>query len=133
MLKLLLLALGTWSTVSVFFVGTLGFLLHLRERSALQSATGVRTRASARCVHQVHPPRLPAKAHLLPRAARSSTVGAINGTYNCLRWGMDREPRGSPGTVQPIRPCQAATRRQFNALTANDRAWIVVKLYRQAT
>jgi len=32
MLKLLLVTLGAWSGVSVFLVGTLGFLIHLREQ-----------------------------------------------------------------------------------------------------
>jgi hypothetical protein len=34
MLKLLLLTLGTWAVLSLFLVGTLGFLLHLRQQSA---------------------------------------------------------------------------------------------------
>jgi hypothetical protein len=34
MLKLLLVTLGTWSVVSVFLVGALGFLIDLREQRA---------------------------------------------------------------------------------------------------
>ena len=34
MLKLLLLTLGTWSVMSLFLVGTLGFLLHFRQQHA---------------------------------------------------------------------------------------------------
>ena len=32
MLRLLLLTLGTWSLLSLFLVGTLGFLLQLRQQ-----------------------------------------------------------------------------------------------------
>jgi hypothetical protein len=38
MLKLLLATLGTWSVVSLFMVGALGFLMHLREQKALRNA-----------------------------------------------------------------------------------------------
>jgi hypothetical protein len=34
MLKLLLVTLGTWSGISVFLVGALGFLVYLREQRA---------------------------------------------------------------------------------------------------
>ena len=39
MLKLLLLTLGTWSGVSFFLVGTLGFLFHLRQESVRACAS----------------------------------------------------------------------------------------------
>jgi hypothetical protein len=37
MLKLLLVTLGTWSLVSLFLVGVLGFLICLRETKGLHS------------------------------------------------------------------------------------------------
>jgi hypothetical protein len=48
MLKLLLLTLGTWSVLSVFLVGALGFLLHLRQRSARVPVILGRSRANLR-------------------------------------------------------------------------------------
>jgi hypothetical protein len=46
MLKLLLMTLGTWSALSLFLVGTLGFLLHLRQQGAPAPAILRRTRGN---------------------------------------------------------------------------------------
>ena len=46
MLKLLLVMLGTWSVVSLFLVGALGFLIDLREQRAcaMAGSTGAKLR-----------------------------------------------------------------------------------------
>ncbi len=46
MLKLLLLTLGAWSGVSLLLVGTLGFLLHLRQQGARAAAIARRAGSS---------------------------------------------------------------------------------------
>jgi nitrate reductase NapE component len=49
MLKLLLVTLGTWSGVSVFLVGALGFLIYLREQRAcaVNGSTGAKLPGAA--------------------------------------------------------------------------------------
>jgi hypothetical protein len=48
MLKLLLVTLGTWSLVSLFLVGALGFLIQLRELTtcAMAGRTGAKFRGA---------------------------------------------------------------------------------------
>jgi hypothetical protein len=56
MLKLLLVTLGTWSVVSLFLVGALGFLINLREQRAcaMAGSTGAKLRGAGGRVARIN-------------------------------------------------------------------------------
>jgi hypothetical protein len=71
MLKLLLVMLGTWSVVSLFLVGVLGFWIYLREQRASTVSGSTGAKLLMNCAHTAATRRSgkPPK----PRAARTAS------------------------------------------------------------
>jgi hypothetical protein len=71
MLKLLLVTLGTWSLVSLFLVGVLGFLICLREQRACTVGGSKGAKLLMNCAHTVATRRSGKPAE--PRAVRTAS------------------------------------------------------------
>ena len=77
MLKLLLVTLGTWSVVSLFLVGALGFLIDLREQRActMAGSTGAKLRGAGGRISTIN------RAHAVATKEKLQTTSAESGTY----------------------------------------------------
>jgi hypothetical protein len=104
MVKLLLLTLGTWSVVSVFLVGTLGFLIHFREQRARATGGGIgakfrgergRTTTSRACSSDAKTYKPPIQFLCFPRNPLSSPI--------VERLGMARTQRATEAPCRGIR------------------------------
>jgi hypothetical protein len=79
MLKLLLVTLGTWSVISLLLVGTLGFLIQLREQRAcaIGEGAGARLRGGGNriaAINRAHAVRMSRTGKPPePRAARTAS------------------------------------------------------------